>query len=85
MTVARGFVGAYPNMFFQISESQLEKFVSEVGSMSSNDDYTQLVDRYGVRRTAPWFWRLSDDMHQHYADQYPQEAGLFDLNRYQNR
>ncbi|MEM1402625.1 MAG: fatty acid cis/trans isomerase [Pseudomonadota bacterium] len=85
MTVARGFVGAYPNMFFQISESQLEKFVSAVGSMSASEDYTKLVNRYGVRRTAPWFWKLSDDMHQYYRNQYPQEAGLFDLNRYQNR
>ena len=41
--------------------------------------------RYGVRRTAPWFWKLSDDINASYRASFPAEAGLFDLNRYQNR
>jgi hypothetical protein len=43
------------------------------------------VERYGVRRSAPWFWRFSDDVHDTYQAMYPHEAGLFDLNRYENR
>jgi hypothetical protein len=38
-----------------------------------------------VRRNATWFWRLSDDMHTAYQRREPIEAGLFDLNRYENR
>jgi hypothetical protein len=85
MTVARGFVGAYPNMFFQVTEKELERFVAMVRGLASAEDYTRLVERYGVRRSAPWFWRFSDDVHEAYRAGHPQEAGLFDLNRYENR
>lgn len=85
LTVTRGFVGAYPNMFFQISERELAGFTEALKSLTSDADYTALIDRYGVRRTAPWFWKLSDDMRSHYAQGFPDEAGLFDLNRYENR
>jgi len=38
-----------------------------------------------VHRTAPWFWKLSGDTNASYRAKFPAEAGLFDLNRYQNR
>ncbi|GAB5413710.1 MAG: fatty acid cis/trans isomerase [Congregibacter sp.] len=85
LTVARGFVGAYPNQFFQVNESELEKFTNSLLKLASDEDYTALVERYGVRRTAPWFWKLSDEMHVEYRAAFPLEAGLFDLNRYDNR
>ncbi|MDP5069727.1 MAG: fatty acid cis/trans isomerase, partial [Congregibacter sp.] len=85
LTVARGFTGAYPNMFFQITEGQLPKFSAALRSLQSPEDYTSLVDQFGVRRTAPWFWKLSDDFTALYRSSYPVEAGLFDLNRYENR
>lgn len=85
LTVTKGFVGAYPNMFFQITEGQLPKFAKELQSLNSPEDYETLIDRYGVRRTAPWFWKLSDDFTAYYRNSSPLEAGLFDLNRYENR
>ncbi|MFK7830306.1 MAG: fatty acid cis/trans isomerase [Congregibacter sp.] len=85
LTVVRGFVGAYPNMFFQLTEGQLAKFVAELRAIASSEHYTRLVERYGVRRTAPWFWKLSDEFNAIYKDEHPVEAGLFDLNRYDNR
>jgi hypothetical protein len=85
LTVTRGFVGAYPNMFFQITERELPRFTAALRNLTGADDYTALVADYGVRRTAPWFWKLSDDIHDEYARELPAEAGLFDLNRYENR
>ncbi|WP_439106192.1 fatty acid cis/trans isomerase [Congregibacter sp.] len=85
LTVAKGFIGSYPNMFFQITEGQLAKFTAALSSLSSSEDYTALVEQFGVRRTAPWFWKLSDEFTAEYKRSYPLEAGLFDLNRYQNR
>jgi hypothetical protein len=85
LTVTRGFVGAYPNMFFQVTERELEPFTKALKALSSAADYVALVERYGVRRTAPWFWKLSDDMRSEYARGFPIEAGLFDLNRYENQ
>ena len=85
LTVVEGFIGAYPNMFFQINEGDIAKFVAALSALESDADYTTLVDRFGVRRTAPWFWKLSDDFTAAYRAAHPVEAGLFDLNRYQNR
>jgi hypothetical protein len=85
LTVTRGFVGSYPNMYFQIVEHELPDFVASLRALADESDYITLVERYGVRRTAPWFWKLSDDMHREYAERFPAEAGLFDFNRYENR
>jgi hypothetical protein len=85
LTVVKGFLGAYPNQFFQVTEGELDTFAGVINSLASDEDYGRLVERFGVRRTAPWFWKLADDMHAHYFDTQPVEAGLFDLNRYENR
>ena len=85
LTVVKGFIGAYPNVFFQLNEKELDKFVQDIESMSSEEDYARLVSRYGVRRNATWFWQLSDKFYDYNKEHYPYEAGLFDLNRYENR
>ena len=85
LSVVSGFVGAYPNMYFRVRDVELPRFIDAVQSLGSEADYTSLVDRYGVRRTAPWFWKLNDDIHANYRSSFPSEAGLFDLNRYENR
>ncbi|HSG90091.1 MAG TPA: fatty acid cis/trans isomerase [Pseudomonadales bacterium] len=85
LTIARGFIGAYPNMFFQITAQQIPEFTAAILALDDDADYTRLVQRYGVRRTAPWFWRVSDRFVARYRELRPIEAGLFDLNRYENR
>jgi hypothetical protein len=85
VTVVKGFIGSYPNVFFQVPDKELEQFLQYIESLRSEEDYADLVSRYGVRRNADWFWRLSDKFYEHYKAHYPREAGLFDLNRYENR
>ena len=85
LTVVKGFIGSYPNMFFQMPEEQLGDFVAAIEAVRTEADYARLVDVYGVRRTAPWFWKLSDSFNDYYEQHTPIEAGIFDLNRYENR
>ena len=85
LTVVKGFVGSYPNIFFQLPAAELGEFVAAIGAMRDEGDYTRLVGRYGVRRTSPRFWELSDALYEYYLESEPTEAGLFDLNRYENR
>jgi hypothetical protein len=85
LTVVKGFIGSYPNAFFSVPESELVSFVSSIESLRGEADYADLVSRYGVRRNQDTFWPLSDKLHAHYKNTYPREAGLFDLNRYENR
>ena len=85
LTVVKGFIGSYPNAFFQVAESELGSFVTAIESMRNETDYASLVSFYGVRRNQAEFWPLSDKMYEHYLQATPREAGLFDVNRYQNR
>lgn len=85
LTVVKGFIGAYPNVFFQVSDEALPKFLRAIESLRSEDDYAQLVETFGVRRTFPDFWQVSDKLNAHYRELSPREAGIFDLNRYENR
>ncbi|MEP1594591.1 MAG: fatty acid cis/trans isomerase, partial [Halieaceae bacterium] len=85
VTVVKGFLGAYPNYFFQVNSSEVGAFVKQVGTLGSDSDYVALTKRYGVPRNAAWFWRISDKFHQRYKEQQPIESGLFDYNRYSGR
>lgn len=82
LTLVQGFIGAYPNYFFQVEENELGKFAADIAALETQKDFARLKERYGVRRNAPWFWRFADKAHARYRTQDPIEYGLFDLNRY---
>jgi hypothetical protein len=85
LTVVPGFLGAYPNAFFKLEERDLPRFVSATAGLSSEADYTALVDAFGVRRGDPKFWAHSDLIFdQVEALQYP-ERGVLDYSRIDNR
>ena len=85
LTVANGFIGAYPNAFFSIGVDQLALFVEAVKALKSDADYSALLDRFGVRRTDPRFWDVSDSLNARYRRDQPIEAGWFDYSRLENR
>ena len=85
LTVVRGFLGAYPNVFYHVKESSLEDFVSTVEGLSNEKDYQSLLSRFGVTRSDPDFWKHSDAMQAAYHQNSPIEAGLLDYNRLENR
>jgi hypothetical protein len=85
MSVIPGFLGAYPNAFLVVAETDLNRFVGMLATMRTQDDYARLLDNYGVRRTSPDFWRQSDKIHAAYQRDAPVEYGLFDYNRIENR
>jgi hypothetical protein len=85
LSVVPGFLGAYPNAFFVVSEAELGRFVEMISSLQTEEDYALLLDNYGVRRTNPAFWNQGDVFHAAYRDDAPVEHGLFDYNRLENR
>jgi hypothetical protein len=85
VTVARGFIGAYPNAFFKVKKSDLKQFVDRVLALRELSDYTKLLDDFGVRRTDPSFWEHSDRVHQAMKEELPIEFGMLDYNRLENR
>jgi len=84
LTVARGYLGNYPNFAFAVDAGEIEAFTGALAATQTPDDLDAVVVRWGVRRSSPQFWTLADWMHADYQRRAPTEAGLFDLNRYGN-
>lgn len=85
LLIVNGFIGAYPNALYDVSLDELPAFTRAVRRLSTEADYTLLANRYAVRRTSPHFWSHLDALNAAYRAAFPLEAGLFDLNRLENR
>ncbi len=85
LSVARGFIGAYPNAFFQVTPQELPAFTAAVAGLQSEADYRALVARFGIDRTSVSFWPNSDALARAYTRLEPIEAGIFDYGRLENR
>ncbi|HRK38980.1 MAG TPA: fatty acid cis/trans isomerase [Burkholderiaceae bacterium] len=85
LTVAPGFVGAYPNALLHATPTTLPALVQAIANLKSEADYRTLADRFAIRRTSPHFWAASDALMLAYQRWAPAEAGLLDWNRLENR
>jgi len=85
LTLVSGFIGAYPNAFWDVRSDQISDLVSRVQTLSSEADYKDIMDHYGVRRTSRQFWAFADLVHKEFQKTAGVEAGLFDFNRLENR
>jgi hypothetical protein len=85
LTIASGVLSAYPNIYIQLAPDEIPEFVRRVSTLRAEADYSRLLDRFGVRRTNPDFWALSDQVLADYRRTEPVSAGVLDYNRYDNR
>ncbi|MBV1927985.1 MAG: fatty acid cis/trans isomerase, partial [Gammaproteobacteria bacterium] len=85
LSVIPGFIGAYPNVFFQVDAGEVTDFVDAIDRIETESDYARLLDIYGVRRTDPRFWTTSDIFQRAYRERYPLASGILDFNRLDNR
>jgi len=82
LSIVRGLAGAYPNFFFDVKQADAGAFVDACEQIRTQADYDKLVERYGVRRTNPAFWRIADWFQSLHARAHPIEGGILDLSRY---
>jgi hypothetical protein len=85
LTLLRGFVGAYPNALFSVTEDDVAAFVAALAALSSDESYDALRERFGIRRTDARFWPYSDRAHAAFSQLEPIEFGLLDYNRLDGR
>jgi hypothetical protein len=85
ITLARGVIGDYPNVLMQADRADLPQLVEQITRMQSANDYSALLDRFGVRRTSPAFWWVSDQIATLNRQQFPMDSGILDYNRLENR
>ena len=85
LSLVNGVLGAYPNAFWSVAEAQLPELARRVATLAGEADYGALMDRFGVRRTNPEFWELSDEVHRVMRSRDPVGFGMLDYNRLENR
>ncbi|MGR8934488.1 MAG: fatty acid cis/trans isomerase [Gammaproteobacteria bacterium] len=82
LTVVRGFLGSYPNFFFSVEKNALHDFIDALKNAAGNGAAEHFYAAYGIRRSDPRFWQNSDWFNVRYKREQGVNAGLFDLNRY---
>jgi hypothetical protein len=81
-TFVEGFVGSYPNYFFEVDLARLPDFLSMLKDFDGCPAAMEQLDNYGVNRARRDFWQVYDRFQQAFNAVDPVQAGLFDLNRY---
>lgn len=84
LTVYPGVLSSYPNFIFNVQVEQVAEFVSAMEQARDTPAFEQVVERWGIRRTHPEFWRYFHDMSAYIQQTEPIEAGVLDMNRYEN-
>jgi hypothetical protein len=84
LTVYPGVLTSYPNFMFSLTAQQVPEFVRSMELASDDQAFGKIVERWGVRRSHPEFWRYFHDLSAYIRETEPVEAGVLDMNRYEN-
>ncbi len=77
-----GFIGSYPNYFFEVDLADINDFVGLLKKYRGSDDDIEKLGKYGINRSDDNFWEMYDWFQDRFLQSDPVHAGLFDLNRY---
>ncbi|AZD30433.1 fatty acid cis/trans isomerase [Pseudomonas chlororaphis] len=84
LTIYPGVLSSYPNFMFNIPAGQVPAFVAEMENAKDAHRFEKIVERWGIRRSHPQFWQYFHDQTQYILETDPKEAGVLDMNRYEN-
>ena len=85
VSLVPGFIGPRPNALMRVKEETISQFFEQLQNMKQAEDYTALMNRYGIRRTNAQFWEHYDRFQQGYRAFSPRDYGILDLNQLENR
>ena len=77
-----GFVGSYPNNFFDVHENDIHDFLELLSNFHETEEDMTRFKKYIVNRADDDFWDHYDWFQKRFKDEQPLNSGLFDLNRY---
>ncbi|MBE7927656.1 fatty acid cis/trans isomerase [Pseudomonas saudiphocaensis] len=84
LTVYPGVLSSYPNFIFSMNAREVPAFVAAMEQVKDQVAFERIVERWGIRRTHPDFWAHFNDLTRYLHETDPVEAGVLDMNRYQN-
>ncbi|WP_346657192.1 fatty acid cis/trans isomerase [Pseudomonas sp. SWRI154] len=79
-----GVLSSYPNFIFNVPAAQVPAFVDAMESAPDAAAFERIVEHWGIRRSHPQFWEYFHDLSRYIQQTDPLEAGVLDMNRYQN-
>lgn len=84
LTVYPEVLSSYPNFIFNVKAEDVPTFVNALYQISDEVSFRKVVEHWGIRRTHPQFWQYFHDLTEHIREREPLEAGVLDMNRYEN-
>ncbi len=84
LTVYPEVLSSYPSFIFNMSAADVPVFVMALEQVSDEVSFRKVVEHWGIRRTHPQFWQYFHDLSEHIREREPLEAGVLDMNRYEN-
>lgn len=84
LTIYPEVLSSYPNFIFNVKAYEVDEFVRQWQSIQTQEQFTKMVDHFGIRRTHPAFWFYFHDVNRHILETQPIEFGVLDMNRYEN-
>lgn len=85
VTIVKGVLGDYPNVLMRVEEKDLGAWAQTVSQLKTRGDYSDFLQKYGIRRTNPAFWSVSDEIAEINKKERPRASGILDYNRLENR
>ncbi|MEB3735707.1 fatty acid cis/trans isomerase [Halopseudomonas pachastrellae] len=84
LTIMEGTLGSYPNFSFNVELQALPDFVAACRQPRIAKDWNRLLIAGAYAAPTHQFWEILADFRQYVEETDPTQAGLFDINRYQN-
>ena len=84
LTVFPGVMSSYPNFMFNVPAAEVPTFVDQMMAVKDAASFEKIVDHWGIRRSHPQFWFYFHDLTKYVEETNPVNAGVFDMNRYEN-
>ena len=84
LTLVPEVMSSYPNFIFSLKAQEVPEFVQAMEQVKKAKDFERVADQWGIRRTHPQFWQHFHDLTRHIEETQPLEAGVLDMNRYEN-
>lgn len=83
--VVKGFLGSYPNIYFDVPFRKAPLFFRMLlKSKGKHKGFMKFFATFGVRRSDARLWEMTDFFDDRFKQDFPIQAGIFDLNRYLN-
>jgi hypothetical protein len=82
LAIIDGLATSYPNLFFEVAEEKVPEFLGQMSAIRDEASAKTFIQRWGVLKTNPRFWEVSDQLHTYLRELDPVEYGVMDYTRY---